>query len=131
MQPTLSNANKIRHPTTKVGFIEDPCIFDARGIGKGFRNIYLVPFYKLVPGWVPVAVASDRLDSPLAAQDIDGGLNGTAVVNFHRWRLRAYKFVRTSPRYRAVIPCPESIRSARVGLNFTGRREPHKIGATK
>jgi len=25
-------------------------MFDAHRIGKGFRNIYLVPFYKLVPG---------------------------------------------------------------------------------
>src|SRR6267378_3435865 len=75
--------------------------------------------------------APDRLDFPFAAQDIDGGLNGTAVVNFHRWRLRAYKFVRTSPRYRAVIPCPGNIQPARVSLNSAGRREPHKMGARK
>src|SRR5216684_6067765 len=27
--------------------------------------------------------APDRLDFPLAAQDVDGGLNGTAMVRFH------------------------------------------------
>src|ERR1700731_2831387 len=53
----------------------------------------------------------DCLDFPLAAQDVDGRLNRTAVVNLHRG-LRAYKFVRTSPRYMAVIPCPSRIRPA-------------------
>src|SRR6266849_9651929 len=37
------------------------------------------------------------LDFPLATQDVDGRLNGTAVVNLHRG-LRAYKIVRTSTR---------------------------------
>jgi hypothetical protein len=52
------------------------------------------------------------------------------VVNLHRG-LRAYKFVRTSPRYNAVIPCRGTIRPAQVSLNWAGRREPQKVGAKK
>src|SRR5271165_5481578 len=48
--------------------------------------------------------APDRLDFPLAAQDVNARLNGATVVNLHR-ELRAYKLVRTSPRHSAVIPC--------------------------
>jgi hypothetical protein len=41
--------------------------------------------------------APDCLNFPFAAEDVDGRLNGTAVVNLHGI-LRAYKFVRTSPQ---------------------------------
>ena len=74
--------------------------------------------------------STDYLDFPLAAQDVNGRLNRTAVVNLHRG-LRAYKFVRTSPRYKAVIPCGGNIRPAQVSLNSADGREPHKMGARK
>ena len=70
------------------------------------------------------------LDFPLTAQDIDGRLNGTALMNLHG-ALRAYKFVRTSPMQTVVIPWARSIRLAGDGLDFAFFREPHKTGARK
>ena len=71
-----------------------------------------------------------RLDFPLTAQDIDGRLNGTAMMNLHG-ALRAYKFVRTSPMQTVVIPWARRIRLAQDGPDFAFSREPHKTGARK
>src|SRR5713226_2047751 len=47
--------------------------------------------------------APHSLDFPLTAQNVDSRLNGTAMMDLHR-ALRAYNFVRTSPRQTVVIP---------------------------
>src|SRR5260370_37944820 len=56
------------------------------------------------------------LDFPLTAQDIDGRLNGTAMMNLHgHGALRAYKFVRTSPMQTFFIPWARRIRLGQDG----------------
>src|SRR5260370_26360723 len=60
--------------------------------------------------------APHGLDFPLTAQDIDGRLNGTAMMNLHG-ALRAYNFVRTSPMQSVVITWARRIRLAGDGMD--------------
>jgi len=102
--------------------------------GAARENLFADPSEKIAEFSEAVRAkrkAPDRLDFPFAAQDIDGGLNGTAVMNFHRWEAPGLQICAyfTAVQGRLYMSRKHSTRTSQP--DSAGCREPHKMEQRK